>query len=88
MELARLASGVIFLLLATLPVDLAVSVTFLFVDGSFWNSTALLPAWLDAEVLQSEYRSNKHRPVVTSSCFGSATDTNQNKSRFCISVTR
>jgi hypothetical protein len=87
MELARLASGMVCLLLATLPVDLAVYVTFLFVDGSFWNSTAL-PAWLDAEVLQGEHRSNKHRPVVTSSCFGSATDTNQNQPHFCISVTR
>lgn len=62
------------LLLATLPVDVAVCVTFLFVDGSFWNSTSLLPAWLDAEVLQDEHRSNKHRPVVNSCCCGSASD--------------
>jgi len=59
------------LLLATLPVDVAICVTFLFVDGSFWKSNALLPAWLDAEVL---HRSNKHRPVVTSSCCESAND--------------
>jgi hypothetical protein len=76
------------LLLATLPVDLAICVTFLFVDGSFWNSTALLPAWLDAEVLQGEHRSNKRLSGVTSRCFGIATDTNQNQSRFWISVTQ
>lgn len=75
-ELARFASGVIYLLLATVTLDLSnyTYLTFLFVDNWLSNSTSRLPDRLRAEVVEGKHRSKKRRPSFISGCFGSAAD--------------